>query len=216
MTRDTNLLQLALGLTSPWIVTKADFDADARRLDMHIDFPPGARFACPSCAAVNCPAQDISPKTWRHLNFFQHQAFLHARVPRVRCDRCCEKQATVPWARADNGFTLLFEALIMALISAMPVAAAARLVGATTQGYRACCIIMWNKPAHGWTPPPSTTSRTTRPPPAVAMLTWAWLRGEPRVCSMVPILDETDEDARGRVGEREDQMAERVSLVNRF
>jgi transposase len=39
------------------------------------------------------------------------------------------KQAVVPWARADSGFTLLFEALIMALISAMPVAAAARLIG---------------------------------------------------------------------------------------
>jgi transposase len=91
--RDTNLLQLALGLTAPWIVTKADFDAEARRLDIHIDFPPGARFACLSCAVANCPVHDSGPKTWRHLNFFQHQAFLHARVPRVRCDRCGAKQA---------------------------------------------------------------------------------------------------------------------------
>jgi transposase len=129
MMRDTNLLQLALGLTAPWIVTKADFDAAARRLDIHIDFPPGARFACPSCAAANCPVHGTGPKTWRHLNFFQHQAFLHARVPRVRCDRCGVRQAVVPWARPGSGFTLLFEALIMALISAMPAAAAARLAG---------------------------------------------------------------------------------------
>jgi transposase len=129
MMRDTNLFQLALGLTAPWIVTRADFDAEARRLDIHIDFPPGGRFACPSCAAANCPVHDTAAKTWRHLNFFQHQAFLHARVPRVRCERCGVKQTTVPWARPDSGFTLLFEALIMALISAMPVAAAARLVG---------------------------------------------------------------------------------------
>jgi transposase len=43
----------------------------------------------------------------------------------------------------------------------------------------------------------------------------AWLRGEPRVCSMVPIPDETDEDERRRVREREDLVSERVSLVNR-
>ena len=67
--------------------------------------------------------------TWRHLNFFQHQAYLHARVPRVRCAGCGVKKGSVPWAREGGGFTLLFEALIMALVSAMPVNAVARLVG---------------------------------------------------------------------------------------
>jgi transposase len=44
----------------------------------------------------------------------------------------------------------------------------------------------------------------------------AWLRGEPRVCSMVPIPAETDEDARRRVRERAELVAERVGLVNRI
>jgi transposase len=44
----------------------------------------------------------------------------------------------------------------------------------------------------------------------------AWLRGEPRVCSMVPIPDAADEDERRCVREREDLVAERVSLVNRI
>jgi transposase len=35
----------------------------------------------------------------------------------------------VPWARPCSGFTLLFEALAMTLVTAMPVAAAARIVG---------------------------------------------------------------------------------------
>ena len=39
---------------------------------------------------------------------------------------------------------------------------------------------------------------------------------EPRVCSMVPIPDEVDEDERRRVREREDLVAERGSLVNRI
>ena len=44
----------------------------------------------------------------------------------------------------------------------------------------------------------------------------AWLRGEPRVCSMVPIPAEADEDARRRMREREELLAERVGLVNRI
>jgi len=44
----------------------------------------------------------------------------------------------------------------------------------------------------------------------------AWLRGEPRVCSMVPIPDEADEDARRCVRERSELVSERVGLVNRI
>jgi transposase len=127
--RDTSLLQQALGLTPPWTVSRADFDPTAHRLDIQIDFAPGSRFACPACGVAGCPAYDTERKTWRHLNFFQHQAYLTARVPRIRCDVCGIKTATVPWARPDSGFTLLFEALVMTMVSAMPVAAVARIVG---------------------------------------------------------------------------------------
>jgi transposase len=44
----------------------------------------------------------------------------------------------------------------------------------------------------------------------------AWLRGEPRVCSMVPVPDEADEDARREIRERAELISERVSLVNRI
>jgi transposase len=43
----------------------------------------------------------------------------------------------------------------------------------------------------------------------------AWLRGEPRVCSMVPVPDEKDEDARRRsMRERAELVAERIGLTN--
>jgi transposase len=44
----------------------------------------------------------------------------------------------------------------------------------------------------------------------------AWLRGEPRVCSMVPIPDEATEDARRPVREREELIRMRVAIVNRI
>ncbi|MBV8421843.1 MAG: transposase, partial [Hyphomicrobiales bacterium] len=43
----------------------------------------------------------------------------------------------------------------------------------------------------------------------------AWLRGEPRVCSMVPIPSEADEEARRAHREREDLTGERRSIVNK-
>jgi transposase len=44
----------------------------------------------------------------------------------------------------------------------------------------------------------------------------AWLRGEPRVCSMIPIPSEADEEARRAHREREDLLGERRSLLNRI
>jgi transposase len=44
----------------------------------------------------------------------------------------------------------------------------------------------------------------------------AWLRGEPRVCSMVPIPSEGDEEARRAYREREDLSGERRSIVNKI
>ena len=122
------LFTQALQLEEPWTVTNVTFSEAAHRLDMHIDFPRGSRFVCPACSRADVSAYDTQDKTWRHLDFFQHQAYLHCRVPRVTCPDCGVKQVTLPWARPGSGFTLLFEALVMALAREMPMAAVARLV----------------------------------------------------------------------------------------
>jgi len=61
--------------------------------------------------------------------FRQHEAYLHAEVPRVRCVEHGVRQVRVPWARDCSGFTLLFEALAMALMREIPVRAAAKILG---------------------------------------------------------------------------------------
>jgi transposase len=125
--RDLELFALALGLQEPWRVVEASFDGERRRLDLRLDFERGARFACPECERPGCEVHDTNEKSWRHLDFFQHQAYLSARVPRVACPEHGVRQAVVPWARAGSGFTLLFEALLMALVAEMPVRALAGL-----------------------------------------------------------------------------------------
>jgi transposase len=122
-------LERALGLPEPWKVVKDEFSAKERRLDITIDFERGSIFHCPDCGAES-KAYDSEMKTWRHLNFFQHDTYLHARVPRVACSQGCGiKTVEVPWARQRSGFTLLFESLIMSLVREMPVAAVAALIG---------------------------------------------------------------------------------------
>ena len=58
----------------------------AKRLDIHLDFQKGSKFTCPECGAEGQKVHDTATKTWRHLNFFQYEAYLTARVPRVHCD----------------------------------------------------------------------------------------------------------------------------------
>jgi transposase len=53
---------------------------------------------------------------------------VNARVPRIRCETCGIRQVNVRWARPDSGFTLLFEAMVMTMASAMPVKAVAPIM----------------------------------------------------------------------------------------
>ena len=126
--RDTDLFQLALGLRPPWQVVSCEFDLGKKRLDIEIDFPSGSVFSCPGCGREGCKAYDTERRTWRHLNFFQYEAYLTARVPRVKCGGCGIKTIEVPWSRPGSGFTLLFEALVMMLAKAMPVKSIADLL----------------------------------------------------------------------------------------
>ena len=125
---EKQLFGMALGLRPPWFVASCSFDAEQKQLDLHIDFEKGAEFPCPKCGQAECKAYDTQEKTWRHLNFFEHKTYLHARTPRIKCGECGVKLVEVPWSRPASGFTLLFEALVMMLAKQMPVGAIARLV----------------------------------------------------------------------------------------
>jgi len=109
------LFALALGLKAPGAVTEVRCDVEARRLDLTADVTEGSRFPCPVCGRAACPVHDTRLRTWRHLDFFQHQMFLTARVPWVRCPRCGVHQVVVPWAREGTGFTTPFETLLLDL-----------------------------------------------------------------------------------------------------
>jgi transposase len=115
-----------LGLTSPWVVVDIDFDPKAQRIDFQISCE-AKLLPCPGCGQASQPIHDRKPRTWRHLDFFQFAAYVHAQVPRVRCGGCKKTtQVEVPWARPGSRFTPLFEAFALRLAKAMPVLATER------------------------------------------------------------------------------------------
>lgn len=125
-----SLFTAALGLAAPWQVTNIDFDEAAKRIDFQIGYPRGTHFACPACNEPDQPVHDRKQRTWQHLHFFEHKAFIHAEVPRVRCAGCSKTtQVSVPWARPGSGFTQLFEAMLVTLAKHMPASTVAGMLG---------------------------------------------------------------------------------------
>ena len=85
--------------------------------------------ACPACGAGEQPVHDRLRRSWRHLDFFQFEAWLQCDVPRIACTGCGKTtQAPVPWARPGSGFTAAFEALALALCRELPVRQAANML----------------------------------------------------------------------------------------
>ena len=119
------LFQMALNVTDPWFVSDLKFDADNKRLDIYIDFKKGSTFSYIDPESkeefVGLKVHDTKDKRWRHLNFFEHECYLHTRVPRVKLPNGKIKLISTPWEGLSNGFTLLFEALLVQLCQAMPV-----------------------------------------------------------------------------------------------
>lgn len=122
------LFTSALGLQAPWVVVKVELDTAKRRIDFEVSCD-AKKLSCPACGVNGQSIHDRVRRDWRHLDFFQFEAWLHADVPRVDCDACGKtSQADVPWARPGSGFTLLFEALALSLAQTLPVAQAAAML----------------------------------------------------------------------------------------
>ena len=126
------ILLLGLGIQSPWKLVEQRLDTDKTPHELHLTVKAerGTKYDCPECSK-SCSAHDFQEKEWRHLNFFQHHCYIHASVPRVKCEEHGVKQVTVPWARKGSKFTLLFEQAALTLVREMPVSAAVRIIEIT-------------------------------------------------------------------------------------
>ena len=108
------IFEAALGISAPWYIAGLNFEPSKRVLKVCVDFQVGSRFAVPGEAGEH-PAHDTVSKYYRHLNFFQHECELEVRLPRVKLPDGSVRQVSPPWAGKLSGFTLLFEAFVLAL-----------------------------------------------------------------------------------------------------
>jgi hypothetical protein len=102
------LFEAALGIARPWFVAGVRFDEASKVLTVGIDYAAGSGFALEGVAGEH-PVHDSVTKSYRHLNFFQHECVLEVRTSRVklpdgsvhlgkppfagcRASRCCSRR----------------------------------------------------------------------------------------------------------------------------
>ena len=132
------LFEAALGIAHPWFVGSVAFDEKAKTLTVLIDFKVGSHFAVSGHEGTH-PVHDTVTKTYRHLNFFEHECHLQVRTPRVKLANGSVRLVEPDFAGRLNGFTLLFEAFILMLARQMPFAAVSRIVGESPPRVLAVC-----------------------------------------------------------------------------
>lgn len=132
------LFEAALGMSKPWYVSAVRFDAKERQLTIEVDLRVGSRFPDAEHPGEH-PVHDTQTKRYRHLNFFQHECYLDVRVPRVKLPDGKVKLVAPAWEGRLKGFTLLFEALVMALCREMNFTAVSRITGLSQHRVQALC-----------------------------------------------------------------------------
>lgn len=124
-----DLFKIALGLQHPWLIDRIELthEEDNKELHIYLRHERGAQF---QINGKHYSVYDHQERVWRHLNFFEHRCYLHAKVPRVKTEKGQVLQVDVPWAKPGSSFTLLFEAYTALLIKGgMSVSKAGTYVG---------------------------------------------------------------------------------------
>ena len=116
----------SLGLTEPWYVERATFDAEEMSVRIYVGVRKSAAIACPVCAsATKRYGYEKNERIWRHGDCLFYPCYVHCRRPKILCPNCGVKQVNAPFERKNSRFTLLFEGYAMLIMQDAPIAKAA-------------------------------------------------------------------------------------------
>lgn len=135
---EKQIFQNLLSLSRPWHVTKVELDTENHRVDVWIEHEKGILFACPECG-VHSPVYDHAPeRVLRHLDAFEHQAFLHVRVPRVSCSEHGVSLTISNFGENNSAMTYAFESHVINVARECCIEGVGRLCGVSwTSGWNA-------------------------------------------------------------------------------
>jgi transposase len=142
---DKDLLSRMLGIEDPWRIVEVKLNLEGRLLEVIVECVQ-QQWGDESGRRIHLHGYE--ERRWRHLDAFQFQTIIHARVPRLRypADDPDENDddgtgtpqmgrtalLAVPWAERGSRFTAFFEAWAMCVLQACrSVAEGARLLNLT-------------------------------------------------------------------------------------
>ena len=111
------LFTAALGLQAPWMISQVELKrSTGTKKELHI-FLSHKKMVRFEYEEKWYPVYDHQRRIWKHLNFFEHECYLHADVPRVKTEGGKVKLVQIPWAYTGSSFTLLFENHVKELVA---------------------------------------------------------------------------------------------------
>jgi transposase len=126
---DRRVFGKLLGVEAPWEVERVDLQLEDSEVHVHLRHGRGVRWPCPQCGR-RCKLHDHQPeRSWRHLDVFQYQTFLHARPPRCNCEEHGVQSVSLPWAEKGSRFTAHFERWAILWLQVASQSAVARQLG---------------------------------------------------------------------------------------
>lgn len=121
-------MRFVLGVeTSDWAIesTENGFYDGVKVLHFHLKYT-GKPGLCPECKGP-LTIKDYKEREWRHENLGETVCYIHAKVPRCKCEKCSSvRQVEVPWAEPKVTYTRRFEAVAIDKMSQMSLAAVSR------------------------------------------------------------------------------------------
>jgi len=114
-----------LKVNKPWKVVNVILSEDTERTDIYLSTGGVKSMPCPECGKM-CPVYDSVEREWRHLDLCDSHSFIHADVPRVKCEEHGVKRCDVPWARPYVGHTYRFEEVALSKLRTTSISAVAR------------------------------------------------------------------------------------------
>lgn len=103
----TDFYQQLLKPPAPWCVSRVVLSLD--RVDIWLDHPDGSKWPCQVCGNKCSVYDHTDERSWRHLNTCERQTWIHAKLPRTKCDKDGIRQVKAPLSSPRSNLTFLME-----------------------------------------------------------------------------------------------------------